>query len=374
MRVAGLAAIFAGLALAVIAVAPVGAASVHPGTASTGSVFVLSNSASGNAVVAYARNASGGLSWVGNYSAGGNGTGASLASQGSLILSPSHQWLLGVDAGSNQISVFQVHGGSASNYLVRTDVVASGGVDPVSLALHGAWVYVLNDGSATVAGSIAGFHLSAWGTLSPIAGSTRPLSTSNATGAAEIAFNPLGHLLVVTEKATSLIDVYTVNAHGVAGWPSTYASQGSTPYGFAFSPRGQLLVSEAAAGSLSSYAVHTWWSLSVISASVSDGGVAPCWVAITANGEYAFTTNGHGNTISSYVVHTGGKIVLLQSQAAATSAGPNDLAFGNQNHNLYVFTAGAQAIDGYSVAADGTLQWSQTVVGLPSGAQGMASF
>src|SRR5580658_8762549 len=128
MRVVGLSAVLAGLALAVLAIAPAGAAAVHAPTGATGAVFVLSNSASGNAVVAYERNASGGLSWIGNFSAGGNGTGASLASQGSLVLSPSHQWLLGVDAGSDQISVFWVKGGAPATFLVRTNVVSSGGV------------------------------------------------------------------------------------------------------------------------------------------------------------------------------------------------------------------------------------------------------
>ncbi|MCI4366179.1 MAG: lactonase family protein, partial [Thermoplasmata archaeon] len=344
MRVVGLSAVLAGLALAVLAITPAGAAAVHPGTSATGAVFVLSNNATGNAVVAYDRNVSGGLTWIGNYSTGGTGTGASLASQGSLVLTPNHQWLLGVDAGSNQISVFWVQGGAAASFLVRTDVVSSGGVDPVSLALHGSWVYVLNDGSATTAGNIAGFHLSSTGMLAPIAGSTQPLSTSSPTGAAEIAFNPIGHLLVVTEKATQQIDVYNVNPRGVASAPTNTTSNGNTPYGFAFTPRGQVLVSEAASGSLSSYSVHTWSSLSVLSASVTDGGAAPCWVAITANGHYAFTTNGHSNSISSYVVHTGGRIVLLQSLAGSTSAGPNDLSFAGQDQFLYVFAAGGQSV------------------------------
>jgi 6-phosphogluconolactonase len=374
MRVVGLSAVLAGLALAVLAIAPAGAVAGHPSTGTTGAVFVLSNSASGNAVLAYERNSSGGLTWVGNYSAGGLGTGASLASQGSLVLTPSHQWLLGVDAGSSQISVFWVRGGAPASFLVRTDVVSSGGTDPVSLAIHGSWVYVVNDGSASVAGNIAGFHLSSTGTLSPIAGSTQSLSTSGPTGAAEIAFNPLGHLLVVTEKATQQIDVYPVNPRGVASAGTNTTSYGNTPYGFAFTPRGQVLVTEAVTGSLSSYSVRTWSNLNVLSGSVSDGGIAPCWVVVTANGEYAFTTNGHGNTLSSYVIHSGGKIVLLQSMAASTSAGPNDLALAGQNHYLYVYAAGGQAVDGYTVASNGAIQWVQTVGGLPSGAQGMASF
>ncbi|MCI4317135.1 MAG: lactonase family protein, partial [Thermoplasmata archaeon] len=138
--------------------------------------------------------------------------GASLADQGSIALSANHRWLFAVDAGSNQVSAFMVNTTGSSSWLTLTDVVSSGGILPVSVAVWGHWVYVLNDGSAISQGSIAGFHLTSTGRLNPIPGATRPLSTSNSTGAAQISFNPAGTALAVTEKATSIIDTYSVNA------------------------------------------------------------------------------------------------------------------------------------------------------------------
>jgi hypothetical protein len=51
--------------------------------------------------------------------------------------------------------------------------------------------------------------------LSPLPGSTRPLTGGVAADPAEVNFSPDGDFLIVTEKATNLIDTYTV-ANAVA--------------------------------------------------------------------------------------------------------------------------------------------------------------
>jgi hypothetical protein len=73
---------------------------------SAGTLYTLSNAASGNEVLAYDRSADGSLSFQRSYSTGGLGSGAGLGSQSSVILSKNHQWLFAVNAGSNEISVF----------------------------------------------------------------------------------------------------------------------------------------------------------------------------------------------------------------------------------------------------------------------------
>jgi 6-phosphogluconolactonase len=184
---------FAALSLALV---PSGAAvSTHPATSTPGAVFTMTNAASGNEVVGYLRASSGALTWAGNFSTGGTGSGASLADAGSIVLSSNHAWLFAVDAGSDQLSVFQVHPSSSSSLLTRTDVAGSGGSTPVSVTVHDDLVFVLNDGNATTGGSVVGFHLSATGQLARIPGASEPLSTSNATGAAQVAFDPAGHIL-----------------------------------------------------------------------------------------------------------------------------------------------------------------------------------
>src|SRR4029079_14381215 len=115
-------------------------------------------------------------------------------------------------------------------------------------------LYVLNAGGS---GNITGFNIGRHGTLTPISGSTRPLS-GGATGPAQVQFSPDGDLLVVTEKTTNLIDTYTVDRHGIANGPTTHPSSGATPFGFAFSKRGTLIVSEAIGGTPGLSAVSSY--------------------------------------------------------------------------------------------------------------------
>ena len=75
-----------------------------------GAVYIIDNSASGNNVWVYARASDGSLTSLGSVSTHGLGTGTGLASQGAVVLTSDGRWLLVVDAGSNQISVFKVHG------------------------------------------------------------------------------------------------------------------------------------------------------------------------------------------------------------------------------------------------------------------------
>src|SRR3989454_1663676 len=188
------------------------------------------------------------------------------------------------------------------------------GTTPISIAVHDNLVYVVNGGSG---GSISGFWLTSGGVLTPIAGSTQALSAGAVP--AQVSFDPTGQVLVVTEKATSLIDTFTVDANGIASGVTSYASSGATPFGFAFDNKGHLIVSEAAVAALSSYAVSPAGVVTTISGSVVDGQGAACWVVISNNGKFAYTSNAHDpfNDISSYAVGGGGTLTLLQVNAAA---------------------------------------------------------
>ncbi len=116
-----------------------------------GSVYTMTNAATGNAVLAYARAADGSLSLSGTFPTGGSGTGSGLGSQGAVTLSADGQWLAAVDAGSNDVALFSVN---PDGSLRLADRVVSGGSDPISVTLHGPFLYVLDAGGN---GNIAGF-------------------------------------------------------------------------------------------------------------------------------------------------------------------------------------------------------------------------
>jgi len=332
-----------------------------------GAVYTLTNQAASNAVAVFTRGADGTLTPGGSVATGGIGTGASLGSQGAVSLSKDGRWLFAVNAGSNDVSVFAV----SPTGLALASRTASGGTLPISLTVHGNVLYVLNAGGS---GNISGFTVGTGGDLTPIAGATLPLSGST-VGPAEVQFSPDGSRLVVTEKNTNLLDVYAVDATGVASGPTTTASAGATPFGFAFGLRNDLFVSEAA-GSASSYVLDATGTPALVSGAISTHQGAPCWAVVTADGRFGFTGNGAGS-VSAFAIAPDGAIRLVDANGgtALIGAGINDIALSHNSRYLYVLqTAGAQAIHAFRVAADGHLTALGPVGGLPAGTRGLAAF
>jgi 6-phosphogluconolactonase len=255
-----------------------------------------------------------------------------------------------------------------------TDVVDSGGIMPISLTFHGRTFYVLNaDGS----GNISGFTLRNNGTLTPLHGSTQPLSNrgvGHSPEPAQISFHPGGNLLVVTEKATNLIVTYEVD-NGIAGPPLTHPSAGMTPFGFAFDRHGLLIVSEAAGGApgastMSSYQVNDD-EFEVISPAVATTQTAACWVLISKDGKYAYDTNTGSDSISSFLIGKDGSLTLLDAQAGLRAMAI-DMALTNDGRFLLAIGAGSSMTHAFEVKADGSLV-PIGEVSVPAGSVGLAA-
>lgn len=236
---------------------------------------------------------------------------------------------------------------------------------------------MLNEGGTP---NITGFTVSNTGELTPLPGSTRPLSGGSGADPAQVNFNSDGSLLVVTEKATNLIDVYVVGSNGVAGPPTSNPSAGMTPFGFAFDQHNHLIVSEAFggapnAGAVSSYSAALSGMLNVISESVPDLQTAACWIVITNSGRYVYTSNTGSGSVSSYQLMSNGALSLLEYVAASTGAmsAPIDMALNTGSRYLYVHAAGLQTVEAFRVEPDGSLTPIGSVGGLPFGAQGIAA-
>jgi 6-phosphogluconolactonase (cycloisomerase 2 family) len=307
---------------------------------------------------------------------GGLGTGSGLGSQGALVLSDNQRWLFAVNAGSNEVSLFSV----SNQGLSLSDTIASGGELPLSLTVSGNLLYVLNGGGS---GNITGFMIANNGELSPIADSTRHLSNEGvgaAPGPAQISFAPDGHQLIVTEKATNLILTYQVGQDGRPSTATAQASAGETPFGFEFSKRNTLIVSEAFGGAagasaVSSYALNDG-NLQTVSASVPTHQTAACWLVVTGNGKYAYTTNTGSSTVTGYAVANDGSLGLLDGDGVTghTTPGgaPIDAALSRNSQYLYVLSGGTNTVTAFEVGADGSLT-SIGDVNIPAGSVGIAA-
>ncbi len=341
-----------------------------------GAVFTQTNSAAGNAVVAFTRAGDGSLAFAGTFGTGGNGIGGTndpLTSQYSLVLDGEDDKLLFVvNAGSNSISTFHVDGAALS--LVGT--TGSGGSLPVSLAVARRTLYALNAAS----NSIAGFDVAEDGALTPNAGASASLSAGTSGGAA-IRASRDGQFLVVTEKGSQSIDVFRIGANGALGTPVRSPSSGVTPFGFDFVNGDEIAVSEAGSASASLYDVTRSGGLTVESPSVSTNGqAATCWLIATTNGRFAYTANAGTGTISGYGIGARGSMQLLVPSGVSGSTGagstPLDLDLSRGDRYLYVLESGAGRIGAFAVSPDGSLAALAGVGGLApqSGFQGLAAY
>ncbi|MEZ5966888.1 MAG: beta-propeller fold lactonase family protein [Planctomycetota bacterium] len=337
-----------------------------------GAVFTTTNAAADNAVAVSLRLPNGRLFPVASVPTGGAGTGAGLGSQGALAMSGDDQWLLAVNAGSDEVSLFRVVHGL---FPWRTDVVPSGGDTPTSVAVHDDLVYVLNAGTGN---NVTGFRLQR-GALRPLAGATYALSQEGAAGA-QVGFDPSGRFLVVTERATDRVDVFPVQRDGRLGALRSHPSSGMTPFGFQFTEDGTLVVSEAAGGgagaaTVSSYRIGRDGSLTTITASAPTMQSAACWIAIPRGGRFAYSTNTGSSTLTGFDVGRQGALTLLDGNGVtgmlAGGGRPIDADFERHGRTLFVLDSGRDEIVAFTRSGNGGLRSVPGSWSLPDGAAGV---
>lgn len=336
-----------------------------------GVVFTMTNEAD-NAVAMFRRGGDGTLSYVGSYATGGMGTGdeSVLGNQGAIAVGQSRRYLFVVNPASDDVTSFRV----GADGLEWAGKVPSGGEFPVSITTYGDLVYVLNAGGS---GSIQGFEIEKGGSLSPIPGAWKPLSGAEVTAAAQIAFSGTGGFLAVSEKATNLIDIYTVDGEGLPSDPYPQASEGTTPFGLGFGLRDQLIVSEAFGGapgqaSASSYNVASDGTLYTATGVLGNGQTAACWAAVTPDGRLAYTANTPSNNLSGYRIAADGSLTLAQTGgiSGVAQAGdlPKDLGFSHDGQYLYSVNVGTGTIGMFAIETDGSLtHLGNTDAVLPAG-------
>jgi 6-phosphogluconolactonase len=335
-----------------------------------GAVYVQTNEPE-NRVVAFARAADGTLTELGSYATGGAGDGKPhLTSQDSVVLSGDGRFLLVTNVGSDDVSVFRVD----ESGLERIQVLGSGGAAPKSLAEREGIVYVLNTGKP----SVIGFRLTDTG-LAPLMDADRALSAENAEPA-QVGFTPDGSMLVITERASDSIITLAIGAEGQLGEMRVTPSTGPTPYGFAFTSGGTLVVTEAfRAGkgdaAASSYIVRDG-IVTPVTPSVSNGRSEICWAVVTGDDRFAFTTNFADGAVSRYAIGMDGELTLEDATAGLTEDGRpglRDEDLTRDGRFLYAIDADSGSIFGWEIGQDGSLAPVGSWGGLPVTVAGLAA-
>jgi 6-phosphogluconolactonase (cycloisomerase 2 family) len=280
-------------------------------------------------------------------------------------------YVLAVNAGSDSVSVLRV----VRSGLRLVDTAGSGGDRPVSVAAHGRLVYVLNAGGR---GSISGLRLRDDGRLVRIRGSRRRLSGADNPGATQVGFSPNGRLLVVTERFADVIDVYGVRRDGRVTPPVTRRSSGPEPFGFAFDPLGRLIVSEAFDSMPDASAVSSYEPrgrrLNRLSGSVRTTETSACWMAVTPDGRFAYSTNTPSGSISGFRIGRSGRLRRLDADgrtAVIPSGRPTDVVVSRGGRLLHALDPATRSVATFRVGRDGALTAAGQASGLPEFAAGL---
>jgi hypothetical protein len=365
----------AALATVAALAGPAGASTGHPSFhgGAGNAVFVQTDNTAGNQVVAYHRAANGTLTLAGTYNTGGLGgqlTGSvvdHVASQGSLTYAGG--LLYAVNPGSSTVSVFATHG----DHLFRRQVIKSGGKFPVSVAVHGNLVYVLN---ALRGGSLQGFW-SSFGHLTPIPGSHRrlhlnPSVTPQFTHTpGQVAFSPSGTQLIVTTKANrNDIDVFGVTS---GGWlsqnPVVNSEPNEVPFGITFDGAGHLVIAESATNSaVATFALNPDGTVTLLDQALT-GQAATCWIA--SDGDNLFADNAGSASVSSLTDSSGGQLSL--NGQTSTDPGTVDAAVSPDGRYLYVQTGANGIVDEFSVSGSSLTEIGSVTVANAAGGEGIVA-
>ena len=334
-------------------------------------VFVMTNNADSNQVIAFQRDPNGTLGNPHSYATDGRGSGGTvdpLASQGSLTLSADQAWLFAVNAGSGTVSVFHVNGAQ----LELTDRVATEGSEPNSVAQFGSLVYVLNTAGSS---SVVGFNFHN-GKLNRIPNSLRFLS-GNAVASGSVAFSPDGQFSIVTEKATNNLDVFKVLSDGSLSQATITKSVGPGAFSAGFTRNDVAIVSETGPGgpnlsAISSYSVQSNGTLTPISNSVPTLGSANCWNVVSPDGRFVYVSNAGSGSVSGFAIGGGGTLTPLPGTILAlnpTGSSNIDITVSSDGKFLYTLNAGTGGVGMFAIQpTNGTLTDLGTTGGLPAAA------
>jgi 6-phosphogluconolactonase (cycloisomerase 2 family) len=248
------------------------------------------------------------------------------------------------------------------------------GSTPRSVDESDGLVVVLNTGEP----GLASFRMHDEG-IAAVEGSDQALDTSDADPA-QVAFSPDGSMVVITQRGTDSVVTYEVTADGTFGASSEVASEGPTPYGFAFTSGGTLIVTEAfgaekGAAAASSYTIVDG-SLVARTSSVGNGRSEICWAVVTPDDRFAFTTNFADGAVSRYAIAADGSLSLEDATAGISvdgMPGLRDEALSGDGRFLYAIDADGGRIYGWSVDAEGSLEPVGSWEGVPETVAGLAA-
>ncbi len=356
----------------IIAVAALLAPALPAAAGSGYGVYVSTNPNGPNTVEAFKRNAKTGiLTSVGSFDTGGYGlTAINGAQSHAVVCTQTHVFV--TNAGSNDFSVFRIMNNSG---LELATTVPSLGVRPVSLAINGKTLYVLNQGQPGVAPArCVGFSIDT--ADDPVELDVSAVEFEATDVPTDIFFTQNGVRLVVLQNGANAIDTFAVGADGGLTAQRRLTNV-NAPFGGAKHPRQPFvafaaLADDASPGVISIRATGTAIP-AIVTKITAPAAVDPCWAATTPNGKKLWTSNFQPASLSLYSVKSNGRLAAVSTYTPSSdSPGALDIAVDPRGKFLYQLRAldpagGANPTPQIDVlrigssSADGGLQLVQSI-------------
>lgn len=292
-------------------------------------VFVQRNSANRNAVAAFAQDSTtGALSLVGVFATGGKGV-PSLDGNQSHALAAKGSLLFVTNAGDNSISTFRIQGDGG---LVLLSRVSSRGVRPVSLAVKGDVLLVVNQGirdgkPGATGGNVRAFRIGAEGRLSVIVGAVYRFSSRDVPN--EVLSNSANSLFTVGRSGSNSVSTFSLQEQGKISLTETVRNI-PDPLGGAL---------KSGAESTAIFTLPDRDTAGVVSLQIDEGGRMlsrrtyprpeqkdPCWAAIHPDGRRVWTSAFVTRILSLYVLGRNGNLRAVSNYSESSGPGSVDIA------------------------------------------------
>jgi 6-phosphogluconolactonase (cycloisomerase 2 family) len=404
--------------------------------AAGGNLFMQTNEVE-NAIIHYHWSANGALAEVERVATGGAGSGElspiyhtnrpnHFEGAGSVVLTPDRRFLFATNGGDNSVSSFAV---DKEGYLTLLDVKRTGnpqngGAKSVAYAPSSRTLFVVHtfgpdhlrlmsvdgEGKLTPRPERYSVNTMDWPNRVPTMAVLSPdgkfLFVGTTFDELPRRKNPDGSLILwIPHKDGALhviasnapdpdgIVVFPVGGDGALGEPSLYDAKGASPFYIAFlhNRPDTFVVGYAVSNGVSIGKVDANGKI-IVSAPVTldtSAGLPSelCWLAVSPNDRWVFTTNFGYSTVSSYRID--GNVLSIAKDPASpkvpgdgtfraidgvVSSGPSDSWISPDGAYLYQIYGNASKLVGYATKPDGSLEEITSVTIPYNSPEGLAGF
>jgi 6-phosphogluconolactonase (cycloisomerase 2 family) len=305
-----------------------------------------------------------------------------------IIINSAGTLLFAVNGDSNNISVFNINS-DGSLAAVSGSPFSSGGSNPVSLSLDEtsspALLAVVNKAADPnqVDGlpNYATFLVSSSGALTPTGNSVTLAAGSNPS---QVILHPTGHLMFTDDFQAGTMSTYRYTSAGSLTFLSSATpTMGGNFLGMALHPTQPVLYAATPSPTLgsnymSAYKYQASTGMMLFQNTVSNSGLATCWIAVNARGSRFYDTETVSNTVSVYNTTSPTAPVFQQQITLPPGGTPTNLKIDPTQKFLYVLqdkgvkqeaTSGVQArLVVLAIQSDGSLKSkTQIPITLPTG-------